>query len=199
MDEQNKNTETGAQVDENTTENGKKTEQTVEQRLQELTEQNQALMTEIAKYKKASDKNASEAADWKKKYNATLSAQEQASVEKAEKEAEYAEYVKGLEREVAVNRYFKQYTIQGYSAEKAQKAAEAFYDGDTDALFKISSEAQEEIIKAKEAEWLKSRPDIHAGTGSTQITQEQFNKMNITERTELFRKSPETYNRLMGR
>ena len=56
-------------------------------------------MTENAKLKKAQEKAASEAADYKKKYNATLSEKEKASIEKAEKEAEREERYQQLLRE----------------------------------------------------------------------------------------------------
>ena len=165
-------------------------------KLAELTAQNQALMTEVAKLKKASDKNASEAADYKKKYRETLSAQEQASIDKAEKEAEREEKYNQLLRENQISKYVRQYMKQGYSEELATKAAEAMYDGDTDALFKAQTEATSAIIKAKENEWLKSRPDVPAGTGSSTITKEQFRNMGLVERTELRRKNPDLYDKL---
>lgn len=178
----------------------KKTEElTVEQQLQKFSEQNQTLLNEVAKLKKASDKNASEAADWKKKYQATLSAQEQASAEKAEKEAARDEQFKQLLRENQVNKYVRHYMSQGYSEEMAQKAAEAMYDGDTDTFFKVQEDAVSAIVKAKQDEWIKSRPDIHAGTGTTQYTKEQFDKMSVSERTVFANKNPDAYERLMGR
>lgn len=168
-------------------------------KLAELTAQNQALMTEVAKLKKASDKNASEAADYKKKYRETLSAQEQASIDKAEKEAERDEKYNQLLRENQINKYVRQYMKQGYSEELATKAAEAMYDGDTDALFNVQTEATTAIIKQKESEWLKSRPDVNAGTGTQGVTKEQFETMNMMQRSELRKKSPEVYERLVGR
>ena len=168
-------------------------------KLAELTAQNQALMTEVAKLKKASDKNASEAADYKKKYRETLSAQEQASIDKAEKEAERDEKYNQLLRENQINKYVRQYMKQGYSEELATKAAEAMYDGDTDALFNVQTEATTAIIKKKESEWLKSRPDVNAGTGTQGVTKEQFEAMNMMQRSELRKKSPEVYERLVGR
>lgn len=181
------------------TQDEKREELTVEQQLQKLSEQNQNLMNEVAKLKKASDKNASEASEWKKKYNATLSAQEQASNEKAEREAEREEQFNKLLRENQVNKFVRQYMTQGYSEDLAQKAAEAMYDGDTDTFFKIQSDAVSAIVKKKEDEWIKSRPDIHAGTGGTQITKEQFDKMSVSERTQFANKNPDAYEKLMGR
>ena len=56
-----------------------------------LEEQVQQLLLENAKLKKAQEKAASEAADYKKKYNATLTDAQKAAQEKAEKEAEREE------------------------------------------------------------------------------------------------------------
>lgn len=165
----------------------------------ELTTQVQELMKEVAKLKKTSDKNASEAADWKKKYRETLSAQEQASEEKAEAEAAREEQFNKLLRENQIAKYVRQYMTQGYTEDLAQKAAEAMYDGDTDALFAVQTEATNAIIKNKESEWLKSRPDVNAGTGNHGVTKEQFEKMNMMERSKLRRESPDVYERLVGR
>ena len=60
-------------------------------------EQLQKLMVENAKLKRAFDKTASEAADFKKKYNATLSEKEQADMAKAEAEAKRDERLAELE------------------------------------------------------------------------------------------------------
>lgn len=189
---------------ETTTDNaGQKNEVPTEEKLAtqnaELTKQVQDLMKQVATLKSASDKNSAEAAEFKRKYRETLSAQEQASQDKAEREAEHEAYVKKLERENSVNAYVRKYMAQGYSEELAQKAAEAMYDGDVDAFFGIQSEATKEIVEAKEREWLKSRPDVNAGTGTTSITKEQFENMNMMERSELRRNSPDVYEQLIGR
>ena len=171
------------------------TELTIEQQVQALTEQNQALMTEIAKLKKTSDKNASEAAKYKRQYRETLSAQEQASQDKAEKEAERQEQFEKLLRENKINKYMRQYMGLGYTEAQAEKAATARADGDEDTLFKIQSEVQTQMLNSAKAEWMRTRPEVNAGTQQT-VTAEQFAKMGITERTELKRKSPEIYEKL---
>jgi len=194
----NENIETKVEETKNEEVNGT-SEVDVATRNTELTAQVQELMKEVAKLKKTSDKNASEAADWKKKYRETLSAQEQVSEEKAEAEAAKEERFNQLLRENQISKYVRQYMKQGYTEELAQKAAEAMYDGDTDALFKAQSEATNAIITAKQNEWLKSRPDVNAGTGAQVITKEQFEAMNMMQRSELRKKSPEVYERLVGR
>lgn len=138
--------------------NNQEPEITSEERLQQL-------MVENAKLKKSFDKASSEAADYKKKYNSTLSDVEKASQEKAEKEAEREEEFSKLLRESKVNKLAKNFMELGYPADKATEAAEAQHDGDTDALFKIQSEVQQTLLKQKEAEWLKSRPPVNTGAG----------------------------------
>ena len=126
----------------------------------------QELMVELAKVKRAQEKAASEAADYKKKYNATLSEKEQASIEKAEKEAEREQQFNELLRENKINKLEKNFVLLGYDEEQALRAATAQYDGDTDTLFKVQQEVQQALIKKKEEEWLKSRPPINAGAGN---------------------------------
>ena len=126
----------------------------------------QELMVEIAKLKRGLDKASSEAADYKKKYNATLSEKEKADIEKAEKEAEKEEKYNQLLRENSINKLEKNFVLLGYNEEQAYKAATAQYDGNTDELFKIQLEVQKTLVKAKEAEWLKNRPPVNSGGGS---------------------------------
>ena len=158
-------------------------------------EQIQALMLENAKLKKLQEKAASEAADYKKKYNATLTDAQKAAQEKAEKEAERQEQFDKLLKENSVNKLSKNFLKLGYPEDKAEEAANAQYDGDTETLFRIQSEVQESLIKQKEAEWLKSRPVVTTGAGDekTTVTREQFNKMGYSKRVEFKQKYPETY------
>lgn len=123
----------------------------------------QELMIEIAKLKRGLDKAASEAADYKKKYNATLSEKEQADLEKAEREAEKEERYNQLLRENSINKLEKNFVLLGYNETQANKAATAQYDGNTDELFKIQSEVQQALVKQKEAEWIKNRPLVNSG------------------------------------
>lgn len=126
-------------------------------------EQLQQLMVENIKLKKAQEKAASEAADYKKKYNATLTDKQKADQEKAEKEAEREEQFNKLLKENTVTKYEKNFLALGYPEDLANKAAVAQYDGDTESLFKIQSDFQQKLIKERESEWLKNRPDVQAG------------------------------------
>lgn len=131
-----------------------------------LEEQLQQMRIENAKLKKAQEDAASDAASWKKKYNATLSDAEKLAQEKADKEAEKDAELNRLRRESAVSKFEKNFLTLGYSQELAKKAAEAQFDGDTDTLFLVQSQAQEAILKAKESEWYKTRPEVNTGVSN---------------------------------
>ena len=160
-----------------------------------IEEQLEALRLENAKLKRATDKATSEAASFKKQLRERQTTDEIAAQEKAEKEAEREEKYNALLRENNITKFEKQFLALGYSAEQATKAATAQYDGDMDALFKIQSEVQAAMIKAKEAEWLKSRPEIQTGAGgeNTTVTKEQFDKMGYREMVQFKTQFPETY------
>ena len=131
-----------------------------------LEEQLQQMRIENAKLKKLQEDAATDAANWKKKYNSTLSEAEKLAQEKADKEAEKDAELNRLRRESAVSQFEKNFLTLGYSQELAKKAAEAQFDGDTDTLFLVQSQAQEAILKAKENEWYKNRPEVNTGVSN---------------------------------
>ena len=158
----------------------------------------QDLMTEIARLKRQADKASSEAADYKKRWKASLSEVEKASMEKAEQEAAREEEFNQLKRENAINRLEKQYMLLGFTADEATRMAAAEADGDQEAKIKIMAEVDGRKKKAYEAEFLASRPDVNIGGGSGKtITKEQFDAMNPVELTALKRENPAEYERLM--
>lgn len=139
-------------------------------------EQLQQALVENEKLKRAQEKAASDAADWKKKYNATLTDAQKAAQEKAEKEAERQEQFDKLLKENTVNKLSKNFLKLGYPEDKAEEAATAQYDGDTETLFRIQSEVQADLIKQKEAEWLKNRPPVNTGAGDDGDAEDAFLK-----------------------
>lgn len=130
-----------------------------------LAEENAALKVQLSKMKKAMDKATSDTAKYKKQLREKQSAEENALQEKAEKEAEREEAFQKLLKENTVTKYEKNFLALGYSEELAAKAANAQYDGDTEELFKIQQSFQTNLVKQKEAEWAKSRPNPQAGNG----------------------------------
>lgn len=144
-------------------------------------EQMQQLMVENAKLKRAMDKASSEAADYKKKYNATLSEKEQADMAKAEEQARRDERLAELERENSIHKFTESFLDLGYDKESAIAAATAQVDNDVDTLFKLQKKILDEKIAAKEQELIKDIPRAKTGVYSS-MTKDQI--MAITNREE---------------
>lgn len=158
----------------------------------------QELMVELAKVKKAQERAASEAAEYKKKYNAKLSEKERVDAEKAEREAEREEQFQQLLRENKINKLEKYYLGElKYTPDEASQMAIAEVDDDFDAKLKIQLAVDKRKKKEYEAEFIKSRPQMNAGTGDGKvITLEQFTKMGVADRVKLKRSDPDGYERL---
>lgn len=157
----------------------------------------QELMVELAKERRLREKANSEAAGYKKQLNAKMSEKERIDAEKAEREAERDEQFQQLMRENKINKVEKSYLALGYTADEAAKMAVAEVDEDFDAKLKIQLAVKKRWEKEKEAEFIKSRPQLNAGTGDGKtVTLEQFTKMGATERTKLKRSDPDGYERL---
>ena len=125
----------------------------------------QELMVEIAKLRREKDKNASEAADWKKKFRETQSAEEKASAEKAEREAQRQAEYEALVRKNQIHDLTENFMDQGYSKELARKAATSWVDNDKDTLLECQKQFNAQLIASEKEKWIASRPEINAGTG----------------------------------
>lgn len=155
---------------------------------------------ETARLKNSISKLTSEnkkLSDWQKE---RMSAQEIQEKEDAEAKAQREAYVKSLEEYKAINEASKRYIGMGMDVELAYSTAAAETHGDMDTVMKNIKANSEAQITAAKAEWLKSRPDIIAGSGdANQITKEQFDQMSIMERSKLRKTDFETYEKLIGR
>ena len=159
----------------------------------------QELMVELAKVKKAQERAASEAATYKKKYNEKLSEKEKIDLEKAEREAEREEQFQQLMRENKINKLEKYYLGElKYTPDEASKMAVAEVDEDLDAKLKIQLAVDKRKKKEYEAEFIKSRPHLNAGTGDKQLTKEQFDNMGMAEKSALYKENKAEYDRLSG-
>jgi len=163
-----------------------------------LQEQLQSALVEIAKLKRSVDKASSEAAEFKKKYRESLTETEKASQEKAEAEAAKQAEFDEMKRKLAINDLINEYMDREFPKDIATKIATARYDGDNDTVNAIEKQMDEAKRKKWEADFLKSRPEIAAGAGtsSTNLTKEDFDKMSLVEKTKLKRENEAEYNRL---
>ena len=129
---------------------------------------------EKAKLKNSFDKASSDLAETKKQLRAKQTAEEQK--EEAEREAaeEHAKYVKGLETELATIRATKRYMGLGMTEEFATETAKAEIEGDLEHVTENMRKHQEALLKAKEAEWIKSRPEVNAGNDEGDSKKDPF-------------------------
>lgn len=167
--------------------------------VQTLNDQLQTTLVDNAKQKRTIDKLTKELGDTTKKYRATLSEQEQASLAKAEAEAARQAEFDDMKRRLAINDLVSEYMDRDFPKDVATKIATARYDGDNDTVNTIEKQMDEAKRKQWEAEFLKNRPEINAGTGNAPtITKEQFDNMTLIEKTKLKRENEAEYNRLLA-
>ena len=139
---------------------------------QEATPSVEQLMTELAKeraerakLKNSLDEASSEAAKYKKQLREKQTAKEIEDEEKQKQAEAHKAYVAELEAFKKKAEAKSRYALQGMSEELATKAAEAEVKGDMDELASIQRKHTEILLKEKEKEWIKSRPEVSAGNG----------------------------------
>lgn len=157
--EQNENTEQ-EQAAENAEQENKTP--TVEELMAELAKER----AEKARLKNSFDKASSEAATYKKALREKQSAEEIRAEEeekaKEERQKQFDELVAFRKKAEAKGRY----ALQGMDEKLATEAAEAEVAGDYDQLAKIQKQHTENLLKAREAEWMKNRPEpLGGGSG----------------------------------
>jgi hypothetical protein len=134
---------------------------------------------EVTKLKSALSRANSEAADWKRQLREKQTEAERAEAERAEREKAVEEELKSLRRDKTVSGYIAQCLALGYSAELAQKAAEAMADGNAAEIFACQQEFLEVKKKEIEAAALNKQPTLTSGSPPTAkaVEAEAYNKM----------------------
>ena len=153
---------------------------------------------EIKRLKDALSKSNSENADWKRKYNSKLTEEEQGKALQEERDA----YIKSLEQKVAKTELGAELS-KGISDSKVVDAVvdDLISGNHSDAIKKINKYIETRVadaIKEHDAELLRSNPVPPPTTVTGGITKEQFDNMTVTERSELFAKDRETYDKLIN-
>lgn len=148
------------------------------------------------KLKELLSKANSEAAEWKKKYNSTLSEQQRAEEERKEEYEKLVNRNKDLEKQIKVSNNKAMLIGIGYSEDMAEKTAEAMFSGNSDEVINLQKSFMEEYRKSIEADMLKKTPEPRKGADGLVVTKEQFEKMSMPERMELYRKNPDLYEKL---
>lgn len=136
--------------------------------------------SEVAKLKTALSKASSDAADWKHKYQNTLSEAEKAEAERAEREKATQDELNTLRRDKTVSAYTAKYLAMGYDADLALASAVAYADGDTDTVFKNQAIFNENYKKSIETTAVNRQPSL--STGSVPTPDKEAEQMNELRR-----------------
>lgn len=129
-------------------------------------EQMAKMQADLKRYKAATDKATSEAADYKRKLREKMSETEKLNEEKIEREAQRQQEFDSLKREVAVSKMSKSFMALGYSEKQANEAAVCQLDNDFDGLVVIQKEVQSAREKEVVANYMKNQPAPPSGNGS---------------------------------
>lgn len=128
-------------------------------------EEMKRLNAEVLRLKDSITSLSAENADVKRKYKETLSAEQQAALEREEADRKKDELIASLQREKNFADYKGKYADIGYSAELAERAANAILDGKTDDLFAVQKEFMEAHDKQIKIDNMKGTPQPPAGSG----------------------------------
>ena len=115
------------------------------------------------------DKASSEASDYKKRWKATQTAQEQTAIEEKERTEALETQVASLKRENQLTKFQGEYLGMGYKPEDAVKIATAMADGDTETVFALTKQHQDGLKKTVEAELMKNMGTPPAGNGNQTV------------------------------
>lgn len=152
----------------------------------------------VAQIKATADKNASEAAAYKKQLREKQTDEEAKAAKAAEEHAALIARVEQLEHEKAVGVYTNAYISMGYDGKLAAATAEAMAKGDTETVFKNQKIHLENREKALRTELLKQTPPPAGGGADAGMTKEKLRSMSPQERYEFSVKNPEEYRNIYG-
>lgn len=153
---------------------------------------------ELERYKNAVSKANSEAADWKKKHNALLTADDKEKQERDEELANLRTELEELKKEKAVTSYKAKFLGLGYEEALAEDTANALAEGDMDKVFANQKKHNETREKTIKADLLKKTPTPQAGEGDDTMTKDKLLKMSSSERYKYSVEHPEEYKKIYG-
>ena len=154
--------------------------------------------SEIERYKNATSKANSEAAEWKKKHREALSEEERKAQETADLIAKLQEQNETLLRESNVSKHKAKFLAMGYDESLAGDAAAAMVDGDMEKLFSYQQKHQEAFEKKIRADAMKGTKKPVADQESGAMTLDNLRKMSAQDRLEFSEKNPDEYKALYG-
>lgn len=156
----------------------------------------QSLKESESKLKNSLSKSNSEASEWKKKYNETLTDEE---LKRTAKDEELNKIIKErdeLKKEKNINEYYAKHLSLGYDEVLAKDSANALFNNDYAKLFENQKKFVENQVAKIKAEYMKGNP-VPPNGGVQTITKEMFNKMTYSEMVNLKNTNPTLYNELI--
>lgn len=108
--------------------------------------------------KSIADKYASEAADWRHKYNGKLSEDEKKKEENEQSAKELQEKYDALLKKTTIAEYKAKYLGMGYDEKSAGEIAQALLDGNTEKMFEVMANHQSGMKEKIKEDLLKSTP-----------------------------------------
>lgn len=142
------------------------------------------------------DKAASNAAEWKRKHNALLTAEEQQKQEQADSLAAMQQELETLRKDKTVSEYKAQYLSLGFDDKLARETALAMADGDNAKVFANQQKFLESYRKTIISEELKKTPRPQGGLGGNGMTLEKLRKLSDAEYAQFAQEHPEEYKAL---
>lgn len=158
-----------------------------------------AELADLDKYKDATNKATSEAAEYKKQLKELQDQQKTGNSKADETIARLQEQVNELTRQNTISSYTAQFVALGYDAELAKATAIATADGDVATVFENQQKFLEQHDKDVKANILKQTPKPgQGGTGkqAPAMTLEKFRKLSQVERMKFANEFPEEYQKL---
>jgi len=147
--------------------------------------------------KEHADKYASEAAEWKKKFNSKLTDEEARRAEEEAAKQELENKYNELLKRTTISDDKAKYLAMGYDEKLATETAQALAEGNVEKVFSNGEKFKSEMEKKIRIEILKDtpRPETNIKTEKS-ITKDQFKEMGYSERLELFNKNKPLYEEL---
>lgn len=148
---------------------------------------------EKSKLKSAVDKLSKESAEYKRQQRASMSAEEQKKLETEETIKALTERAEKAERENNHNRALAAYKSIS-DASVVETLIEAISDADHDAIARIIESEVAKGIKLAQSEWLKTRPAVNNGSGSSMTKEQIMAIKDASERQRMIAQNIELFN-----
>lgn len=153
-------------------------------------------LAELERYKNATSKANSEAAEWKKKHNQLLSEEEQKKIATEEELASIKNEVETLRKDKAIASNKAKLVALGYDESLADETAAAIVSGDTEKVFANQKKFLDLKEKALRKELLEDTPSPAPGAGGNTLTKDDFKKMGLIDKQKLATENPGLYKKL---